>query len=83
MDNLNNNEEKFSNKKNNNTKSFEDEKDLDNVEESAENNNKLKIIKGNSKELNISKVQNSLPFEAEENCEEVKKNIVVPKNQND
>ena len=56
------------------------------IDENFENTNngkKIKIIEGNSKELNISKVKDSLPFESSENCEKNKENIVVPKNQED
>lgn len=56
--------------------------DLD-EDKSDTNEKKLEIVKGNSKDLNISKVQDSLPFEAEENVEETKKNIVVPENKKD
>lgn len=56
--------------------------DLD-EDKSDTNEKKLEIVKGNSKDLNISKVQDSLPFEAEENAEETKKNIVVPENKKD
>ena len=62
---------------------------MDNInnenKENIENNNlkKLKIVKGDSKGLNISKVKDSLPFESDENLENPKENIVVPKNQKD
>ena len=42
------------------------------IDENFENTNngkKIKIIEGDSKELNISKVKDSLPFESSENCE--------------
>ena len=58
--------------------------DLDeNQNSSGADGKKLEIVKGNSKDLNISKVQDSLAFEAEENPEETKENIVVPETKKD
>ena len=56
---------------------------LNNDNNNSNNGKKIKIIEGDSKELNISKVKDSLPFESSENCEKNKENIVVPKNQED
>lgn len=55
----------------------------DNEISENDNRKKLKIVKGDSKELNISKVKDSLAFEVSENREEIKENIVVPQDQKD
>ena len=59
--------------------------DLSDLDEDTSNTEgkKLEIVKGNSKDLNISKVQDSLAFESEENAEETKENIVVPETKKD
>lgn len=92
MENIENNKNNVNNKENksNNSQSIQYDTskinviniDLNDIDDKEKNSKKkLEIVKGNSKDLNISKVQDSLAFEAEENDEENKGKIVVPKNQ--
>lgn len=48
-------------------------------ENDNEKKKKIEIVKGNSKDLNISKVKDSLNFEKPE--ENKKTNIIIPENQ--
>lgn len=48
-------------------------------EENKEKKKKIEIVKGDSKDLNISEVKDSLNFEKPE--ENKKKNIIIPENQ--
>ena len=92
MNDFENKQNALNNNDNNNNDNYDNyHENIDKVEhikidenfENTNNGKKIKIIEGDSKELNISKVKDSLPFESSENCEKNKENIVVPKNQED
>lgn len=63
-----------------------DEENINLEEKNEKNENKpkkIKIVEGNSKDLNISPVQDNLIFEVTEDKKIDKKNIVIPQNQKD
>lgn len=63
-----------------------DEENINLEEKNEKNENKpkkIKIVEGNSKDLNISPVQDNLIFEVTEDKKIDEKNIVIPQNQKD
>lgn len=54
-----------------------------NIEENNNKPKKITIIEGNSKDLNISPVQDNLTFEVSEEKKIDENNIVIPQNQKD
>lgn len=54
-----------------------------NIEENNNKPKKITIVEGNSKDLNISPVQDNLIFEVTEDKKIDEKNIVIPQNQKD
>ena len=49
-------------------------------EKEGKNNKKIEIIKGNSKDLEISEVKDNLTFEVSENNTKKKGEIIIPQN---
>lgn len=49
-------------------------------EKESKKNNKIEIVKGNSKDLDISDVKDNLTFEVTENNTKKKGEIIIPKN---
>lgn len=64
---------------------MEEKKYPENNNEDKNNKEKIEIVKGNGKDLNISKVSDNLAFEIEDNGNSQKPNkkIVIPNNQKD
>lgn len=54
-----------------------------NIEENNNKPKKITIVEGNSKDLNISPVQDNLTFEVSEEKKIDENNIVIPQNQKD
>lgn len=54
-----------------------------NIEENNNKPKKITIVEGNSKDLNISPVQDNLTFEVTEEKKIDENNIVIPQNQKD
>lgn len=52
------------------------------MEEFKNSSKKIKIVEGNSKDLNISEVKDNLAFESEQKQTPGRDTIVIPKNQN-